>query len=132
MRVPAAVLLVVLSFSGCGPRKMNDETISYAKSSIRFDNVKLSAKEAYSGQTVYFLRIDVVNQGQRPVKELIVMLYFHDRAGKLVNTERATAVSARSRPLGPGQRRDFQHGFDLHPDWNRTTPHIGIAYLDLQ
>ena len=125
-------MILLLAASACGPHKMDEETIAYAKSSIRFENVRLSAKASYTGQTVYFLRIDVVNYGQRTVKELDVVLYFYDTNGKLVNTERATAISPRLRPLGPGEKRDFQHGFDLPTDWNRTSPNVGIAFMELK
>jgi hypothetical protein len=128
----ALLFWAVLPAVGCGPRTMDEDTIAYAKAYIRFQNVRLSAKEAYSGQTVYFLRIDVVNNGTRAVKELDVVLYFYDTSGKLVNMERATAISPRLRPLGPREKRDFQHGFDMPPDWNRTSPNIGIAFLDLK
>lgn len=126
------LIFTLLALAGCGPRTMDQQTIAYAKESIRFENVRLSAKASYTGQTVYFLRIDVVNYGNRAVKQLDVVLYFFDTQGKLVNTERATAISSRHTPLEPGKRRDFQHGFDYPADWNRTSPNIGIAFLDLK
>jgi hypothetical protein len=126
-----AFLLILVFLAACGPQKMDDETIAYAKS-IEFRNVRLSAKESYSRQTVYFLRIDVHNNGQRVVGELDVVLFFYDAQGKVVTTERATAVSSRLKPLGPGETRDFQHGFDLPADWNRVSPNVGIAYMELK
>jgi len=130
----AAAWLVTALFplASCKPSKMDAETIAYAKSFIRFPSVHLSAKDAYAGQTVYFLRIEVANSGSRAVKELDVVLYFYDTAGNLVTTERATAVSPRLRPLGSGEKRDFVHGFYLPDGWNRTSPNIGIAYLELK
>ena len=124
-------MVVAALLTACGPKKMNEEAIAYAHSVV-FRNARLSALQSYSGQTMYYLRIDVNNIGDKPVRQLEVILYFYDAQGKLVNTERATAVSDRHKPLMPGETRDFKHGFDMPADWNRVTPNIGIAYLELK
>ncbi len=116
--------------SSCGPRTTSEDAKAYA-SSIEFRNVRLSASESYAGQTVHYLRIDVVNKGGRKVKELQVVLYFRDAIGKVVLTENAVAISPRHRPLEPGETRMFRQGFDPPADWNRVSPNIGIAYLAL-
>jgi len=92
---------------------MNDEAVAYAKS-IDFAT-PLSALQAYSGETMHYLRIDVHNSGPRAVKQLEVVLYFYDRQNKLVNTERAIAVSERYKPLAPGETRDFKQRHRLPP-----------------
>ena len=130
-RLPVLPLLLAISIAACGPSKMDPETIAYAKS-IVFKNVRLSAKSDLTGRDTYFLRIDVSNNGQRVIKELDIMMYFFDPQGKIVYSERATAVSPRRRPLNPGETRDFQHGFDLPAEWNRVSPTITITYLQLK
>lgn len=127
------VLLCVLCafVVGCGPRKISDEAKAYA-SSIEFRNVRLSAAETYAKQTIYYLRIDVHNKGQRPVRELQIMLYFRNAQGELLMSHPVTAISPRLRSLGPGETRDFRQGFDPPPGWNRTSPNIGITYLDIE
>jgi hypothetical protein len=130
-RAAAAVALVVL-LAGCKPHKMDEETIAYAKAYVRFQNVRAGCKTDYRGQTLCTLHIDVANNGSRTIREMDVVLYFYDTQGSVLATERATAISPRLRPLGPGQTRDFLHGFDLMDSWNRTSPSIGIAYLELK
>ncbi len=127
----AIPVLFLTLLAACGPKKMNEEAVAYAKS-IEFRNARLSALQAYSGETMHYLRIDVRNTGQRAVRQLEVVLYFYDRQNKLVNTERAIAVSERHRPLAPGETRDFKQGIEFPPDWNRVTPNIGISYLELK
>jgi hypothetical protein len=135
--IPVAVCLAAVTFllirnARNKPHFLDAETITYAKQYIRFQNVRASAKADYRGQTVGFLHIDVANNGPRAIKELDVELWFWDTSGNVFATEHATAVSPRLRPLGPGQTRDFLHGFDLKDSWNHTSPTIRIDYLELK
>jgi hypothetical protein len=131
-RAAVSALAVAALLAGCKPRKMDEETIAYAKAYVRFQNVRAGCKSDYRGQTLCTLHIDVANNGSRTIKEMDVVLYFYDTQGNVLVTERATAIPPRLRPLGPGQTRDFLHGFDLLDTWNRTSPSIGIAYLELR
>ena len=130
-RAVAALVLVAL-LAGCKPPKMDEAAIAYAKTYVRFQNVRAGCKTDYRGQTLCTLHMDVSNNGPRTIKELDVVLYFYDITGKVLIVERATAISPRLRPLDPGQTRDFLHGFDLLDTWNRTSPGVGIAYLELK
>jgi len=129
MRVLLCVLCAFVV--SCGPRTISEEAKAYA-SSIEFRNVRLSAAETYAKQTIYYLRIDVYNKGQRPVRELRIMLYFRNSQGELLMSHPATAISPRLRSLAPGETRDFRQGFDPPAGWNRTSPNIGITYLEIE
>jgi hypothetical protein len=132
-RYRAVAMLVLVAFlAACKPHKMDEEAIAYAKAYVRFQNVRAGCKTDYRGQTLCTLHMDVANNGPRVIRELDVVLYFYDTSGNVVIVERATAISPRLRPLDPGQTRDFLHGFDLLDSWNRTSPGVGIAYLELK
>jgi hypothetical protein len=122
-------IVVALGFSAC-KKTTSPEAAAYA-SKIVFSNVRLSAAENAAQQTIHYLRVAVTNRGDRPVKHLEVILYFQDAQGKVVLTERAMAISPRLRPLAPGEQRDFRQGFDPPADWNRASPNVGIAYLEI-
>src|SRR5437763_147984 len=109
MRRTVLLIVSVALLTACGPKKMNEEAVAYARS-IVFQNARMSTPmQSYTGVISYYLRIDVHNNGDKPVRQLEVVLYFYDAQGKLVNTERATAISERHKPLMPGETRDFKH-----------------------
>ena len=125
------LLAVWLFLASCGGRTPHEEAAAYA-SQLEFRNVRLSASENFAGQTVHYLEIDVHNRGQRAVRQLEVLLSFRNAQGPVVLSERATAISPRTRPLGAGQKRSFRLGFDPPAEWNRQRPEISIASLLLE
>ncbi len=124
------MVLAALVLAGCH-RPSAQEAAAYA-SQIEFQNVRLSASENFAHQTVHYLSIDVYNRGQRSVEQLEVVLTFRNTLGQVALTQRATAVSPRTRPLAPGQKRDFRAGFDPPPDWNVRQPEISISNLVIE
>lgn len=127
----ACLLALCALLIGCGKKTTSPEAAAYA-SNILFRNVRLTASETFAKQTIYYLRIDVQNKGDRAVKELQLLLYFRDVQGQVLLTHPATAISSRFRPLAPGETRDFRQGFDPPAGWNRTSPNIGITYLEIE
>lgn len=131
MKLLVPLLVTCLLLVSCARRTTDEEAAAYA-SQLEFRNIRAGASGNFAGQTVTYIKMDVHNRGRRAVKHVEVLLSFRDTQGKEVLRERAVAVSPRTRPLGPGQTRGFQLGFDIPADWDRRQPSITIARLVLE
>jgi hypothetical protein len=98
--------------------------------SIHFDNLKMTRAANYLRQEVTFLSGTVSNDGPRALHNIEVTVEYHDSLDRVVLRERMPLFGARPVPLGPGQKRAFELGFEHIPaTWNYVYPTIRVTGL---
>lgn len=99
-------------------------------SQIRFLDVKMSRAANFLNQEVTFLFGSVVNDAPRSIREIEVTIEFRDRFNQVVLRDTRRLLGSRVAPLAPGERREFQVGFEHVPaDWNQQYPPLRITGL---
>jgi len=102
---------------------------AYAKQ-IRFLDLKMSRAANFLDQEVTFVFGSVANDGPRAIREIETTVEFRDLFNQVVLRDTRRVLGPRAAPLAPGQRREFQFGFEHVPtDWNRQYPSIRITGL---
>ena len=97
---------------------------------IHFSDLKMSRAANFLNQEVTFLFGSVLNDGPRALHEIEVTIEFHDLFNQVVLRDTRRVFGARSAPLAPGRRREFQFGFEHVPqDWNQQYPSIRVTGL---
>ncbi len=110
-------------------RPMTATEQAYAKQ-IRFLDLKMSRAANFLNQEVTFVFGSVANDGARVIREVEVTVEFRDPFNQVVLRDTRPVLGPRTLPLAPGQRREFQFGFEHVPaDWNRRYPSIRITGL---
>jgi hypothetical protein len=100
---------------------------------IHFLEPKMSRAANFLNQEVTFVFGTVENGGQRQVRQIEVTLEFHDVFNQVVLRDKQRLFLPNAAPLGPGERRDFQLGYEHLPaQWNQAYPAIRITGLDLK
>ncbi len=101
----------------------------YAKQ-IRFSGLQMSRAANFLNQEVTFVFGSVSNEGARAIREIEVTIEFRDVFNQVVLRDNRRVLGPRATPLGAGQRRDFQFGFEHVPaDWNHQYPSIRVSGL---
>jgi hypothetical protein len=99
-------------------------------SSIRIDNLKMTRASNYLHQEITFLSGTVSNNGPRGLHNIEVTVEYHDSLDRVVLREQMPLFGTRPVPLGPGQKRTFQLGFEhIPPSWNYVYPTIRVTGL---
>jgi hypothetical protein len=128
------LFLAVLLCAACRSRsELSAQDVANYAHRISFSNFRLRAEENLVGHTVYYIRAVVKNNGDRSVTLLVVDARFRDTEGQVALKEPVTVISDKFPPVGPGQSREFQMGFESVPaSWNRNAPELTIARLTLE
>jgi hypothetical protein len=106
---------------------------------LQLENVHMQAAESFVNQRVIEILGDIVNHGDRTVKQALVTCRFYDWGGKEVARENAyivgdtTGALATAGPLAPGGTRPFRLAFDTIPDtWTQALPTLVIREIKFE
>jgi hypothetical protein len=113
------------------PLPMGPAEQAYA-SQVHFLEPKMSRAANFLNQEVTFVFGTLENGGNRRIKQIEITLEFHDPFNQVVLRDTQRLFSPGAAPLGPGQQRDFQVGYEhVSAQWNNVYPSIRISGLDL-
>lgn len=138
----AAVVIVLAAFylwpgrqspSRSGPQPVHlpfgPEEHAYA-AKIRIENLALSRAENFLNQEVTILAGDLVNTGERSLREIDLTVEFADDMNQIALRDSRLALTSASPPLGTGERRAFDVSFEHIPtSWNMQLPTVRISGL---
>jgi hypothetical protein len=97
---------------------------------IAIENLALSRAENFLNQEVTTLTGDLVNAGERSLREVELTVEFDDDMNQIALRESRLALTSASPPLGPGERRAFDVSFEhIPPSWNRQLPIVRVTGL---
>jgi hypothetical protein len=97
---------------------------------ITIENVALSRAENFLHQEVTTLAGELVNGGERALREVQVTVEFYDQMNQIALRESRLAVNSGSPPVGPGERRSFDVSFEHIPTpWNMQQPAVRVTGL---
>ncbi len=99
-------------------------------SKILIENPGLSRAENFLHQEVTILAGELVNTGERTLREVEVTVEFYDDINQIALRESRLAVNSGSPPLSPGARRSFDVSFEHIPtSWNMRQPAVRVTGL---
>jgi hypothetical protein len=105
------------------------EERAYA-SKIAIESVALSRAENFLHQEVTILAGELVNTGERTLREVEVTVEFHDDMNQIALRESRLAINSASPPFGPRARRSFDVSFEHIPtSWNMQQPAVRVTGL---
>jgi len=97
---------------------------------IRVGNVALSRSENFLHQEVTALSGEIVNNGERSLREVELTITFADELHQVVLRDSRVLFGAGAVPLSPGGRREFEISFEHIPSaWNREPPAVSVSGL---
>jgi hypothetical protein len=138
----AALIIVLASFylwpgrqspSRTGAQEVHPpfgpEERAYA-SKISIENVALSRAENFLHQEVTILAGELVNTGERTLREVEVTVEFDDEMNQIALRESRLAINSGNPAVAPGERRSFDVSFEHIPtSWNMQQPAVRISGL---
>jgi len=140
--VAVALLLVVLIAVGVGvwyletagpPEERELVLTPEAKDyvySLRLHGTDMRAHENALGQTLVEVTGNITNNGDRPLRSVVVNCIFQDINGMEIMREPLAIVRERDGVLAPGETRAFRLPFDAIPEgWNQIMPMLAIAEI---
>jgi hypothetical protein len=81
-------------------------------------------------QEVTILAGDLVNTGERSLRDIELTVEFSDDMNQIALRESRLALTSASPPLGPGERRTFDVSFEHIPtSWNMQQPIVRVTGL---
>jgi len=99
-------------------------------SKIIVENIALSRAENFLHQEVTTLAGELVNSGDRPLREIEVTVEFYDDMNQIALRESHIAINSGNAPLAPTDRRPFAVSFEHIPSsWNMQQPAVHITGL---
>ncbi len=97
---------------------------------LGLSDVKMEAKESFTGGQLVEITGKIANNGERPVAAVEVTCVFYDPYGQEVLRERVAIVKAQGGGLKPGETKPFRLPFDTLPaSWNQGPPQLVIASI---
>jgi hypothetical protein len=97
---------------------------------IKIENLALSRAENFLNQEVTILAGDLVNTGERTLREVELTVEFYDDMNQIALRESRLAVNSASPPVAPGERRAFDVSFEHIPtSWNMQQPAVRVTGL---
>ena len=96
------------------PLPMGPSELAYAPQ-IHFLEPKMSRAANFLNQEVTFVFGTVQNAGDRKVKQIEIILEFHDPFNQVVLRDTQRLFLPNATPMLPGQQRDFQVGYEHLP-----------------
>jgi hypothetical protein len=113
------------------PLPMGPAEQAYAQQ-IHFLEPKMSRAANFLNQEVTFVFGTLENGGNRRIKQIEITLEFHDPFNQVVLRDTQRLFLPTAAPLGAGQQRDFQVGYEhISAQWNNGYPSIRVTGLDL-
>ncbi len=99
-------------------------------SKITIENLGLSRAENFLHQEVTILAGELVNTGERTLREVEVTVEFYDEMKQISLRESQLVINSGNPPLGPGDRRPFDVSFEHIPtSWNMQQPAVRVTGL---
>lgn len=99
---------------------------------IHFMNMQMARATNFLNQEFTYFAGTISNDGTRTLHRLQVTLEFHDPLNQVVLRETQLLITSPARPLGGGQRRDFQVTLDHVPaTWDQQYPSIRVSGIVL-
>lgn len=99
-------------------------------SKISIENVALSRAENFLHQEVTILAGELVNTGERTLREVEVTVEFDDEMNQIALRESRLAINSGGPAVAPGERRSFDVSFEHIPtSWNMQQPAVRISGL---
>ncbi len=100
---------------------------------VHFLDLSLSQASNFLNQDVTYISGVLSNDSVRTLRNVEVTLEFRDSLNQVVLRETRRLFGERARPLGGGERRDFQIALDWVPsDWNRQYPSLRVTGVALE
>ena len=97
---------------------------------IAIENLALSRAENFLNQEVTILAGDLVNTGERSLRDVELTVEFSDDMNQIALRESRLALTSAGPPLGPGERRAFDVSFEHIPtSWNLRQPIVRVTGL---
>ena len=94
------------------------------------ENLALSRAENFLNQEVTILAGELVNTGDRSLREVELTVEFSDDMNQIALRESRLVLASASPPLGPGERRAFDVSFEHIPtSWNTQQPAVRVTGL---
>jgi hypothetical protein len=113
------------------PLPMGPTEQAYAPQ-IHFLEPKMSRAANFLNQEVTFVFGTLENGGNRKIKQIEITLEFHDPFNQVVLRDTQRLFVPNAIPLGPGEQRDFQIGYEhISAQWNNVYPSIRVTGLQL-
>jgi hypothetical protein len=114
------------------PLPMGPAEQAYAPQ-IHFLEPKMSRAANFLNQEVTFMFGTLDNTGNRQIKQIEIVLEFHDPFNQVVLRDTQRLFPPNAAPLLPGEQRDFQIGYEhISAQWNNVYPSIRVSGLDLK
>lgn len=110
--------------------ELTPEARAYTKY-LKLSEVEMKATDNTLGQTLVEILGRITNNGDRPVKHVLLTCVFYDPYGQVLAREVVAIVRTKDGILYPSESRRFRLPFDALPDgWNQTMPQLVIAEID--
>ena len=114
------------------PLPMGPAELAYTQQ-IHFLEPKMSRAANFLNQEVTFVFGAVQNGGDRKVKQIEIVLEFHDPFNQVVLRDTQRLFLPNASPMLPGQQRDFQVGYEhISAQWNNGYPAIRVTGLSFK
>jgi hypothetical protein len=111
------------------PLAMGEAEQAYV-AKLRFENLEMHRAANFLGQEVTYLFGNIINDGDRPVREVEVAFVFRNLENEVVLRDTQTLFGPRAQPLAPGGSREIQVGWEVMPaSWNQHVPEMRITGL---
>jgi len=99
-------------------------------SNLAVENIALSRAENFLHQEVTTLAAELVNSGDRSLREIEVTVEFYDDMNQIALREAHLVIASGNPPLRPAERRPFDVSFEHIPNsWNMQQPLVHITGL---
>jgi len=99
-------------------------------SKIKIENLALSRAANFLNQEVTILTGDLVNTGERTLREVELTVEFYDDMSQIALRESRLVLNSASPPLTTGERRSFDVSFEHIPiSWNMQLPTVRVTGL---
>ncbi len=104
-----------------------------AAARIHFLEPQMARASNYLNQEVTYVAGVISNDGVDTIREVEVQFEFHDPFNQVILRETRRLLGPGTKPLGGGQRADFQITLEYVPaEWNQQYPTMRITGLQLQ
>lgn len=102
---------------------------SYVKH-LKLSGVEMKATDAAMNIRVVEIVGNIKNDGDRPLKSVLLNCIFYDPYGQVVLKDRVEIVRAKTGGIQPGETKSFRLPFDTLPQsWNQGMPQLVIAQI---
>jgi hypothetical protein len=105
---------------------------SYARR-VQFQAIQMAHSTNFLNQEFTFVAGTIVNNGDRSVAGLQIVIEFHDQFNQTILRDSEIILPPTALPIPAGQMRDFQVILERIPsDWNRQYPSLRVTGLVLK